>query len=171
MTIRTKALIIIGVSLLCMAGLLYVTSRFTFMRGLEEIEGREASRHVEQALGALSYLISDLEADTADWAAWDDTYAFIEDGNEKYIQSNLGDETFTTSRLNLMLFIHSSDHIVFGKAFDLENEEETPIPQDLLGHLSGNSPLMSRRYAELQLRDYLTQARSYTHRLTAHPDQ
>jgi len=114
------------------------------MRSLEEIEERDTSKHVEQALGALSHLISDLEADTAGWASWDDTYAFIEDGNEEYIQSNLVDGTFITLRLNLMLFVHSSGHIVFGKAFDLENEEETPIPQDLLGHLSANSLLLSQ---------------------------
>jgi len=143
-TIRTKALIIIGVSLLCMAGLVYITSRFTFMRGLEEIEARNTSGNVEQVLGAFSYLISDLEADTADWAAWDDTYAFIEDGNDEYIQSNLGDETFITLRLNLMLFVHSSGQLVFGKAFNLENEEETPVPQDLLSHLAGDSPLLSQ---------------------------
>ncbi len=77
MSLRTKTLVIIGVALLCMAGLTYVTSRYTFMRGLEEIEERDTSKHVEQALGALSYLISNLEVDTADWAAWDDTYVFI----------------------------------------------------------------------------------------------
>jgi len=114
------------------------------MRGLEEIEERNTSKYIEQALGALSYLISDLEVDTADWAAWDDTYAFIEDGNDEYIQSNLVDETFITMRLNLMLFVHSSGHIVFGKAFDLENEETTPIPPDLLAHLSANSLLLSQ---------------------------
>jgi len=144
MTLRTKALLIIGVALLCMAGLVYATSRFTFMRGLEEIEERHTTQNVEQVLGAFSYLISDLEADTADWAAWDDTYAFIEDGNDEYIQSNLTDGAFITLRLNLMLFVHSSGQIVFGKAFDLENEEEKPIPQDLLGQLSDTSPLLSQ---------------------------
>jgi len=144
MTLRTKAIIIIGVALLGMAGLIYITSRFTFMRGLEEIEERNTSQHVEQTLGALSYLISNLEADTADWASWDDTYAFIEDGNNEYIQSNLIDETFITLRLNLMLFVNSSGQIVFSKAFDLENEVETSIPQDLLGHLSADGLLLSQ---------------------------
>ncbi|GAG50622.1 unnamed protein product, partial [marine sediment metagenome] len=144
MSLRTKALVIIGVALLCMAGLTYVTSRFTFMRGLEEIEERQTSRNVERAVSTLSHFISDLEAGTAGWATRDDTYAFIEDGNDEYIQSNLIDETFITLRLNLMLFVHSSGRIVFGKAFDLENEEETPIPQDLLGHLSANSLLLSQ---------------------------
>ncbi len=144
MSLRTKALVIIGVALLCMAGLTYVTSRFIFMRGLEEIDERDTGQHVEQALVALSYLISDLEVDTADWASRDDTYTFINDSNDEYIQSNLIDETFITLKINLMLFVHSSGHIVFSKAFDLESEEETPIPQDLLAHLSDNSPLLSR---------------------------
>jgi len=114
------------------------------MRGLEEIEERHTLENVEQALSAFSYLISDLEADTANWAAWDDTYAFIEDGNDKYIQSNLTDETFIALRLNLMLFIHSSGQVVFDKALNLENGEEIPIPQDLLGHISSNATLLSQ---------------------------
>jgi len=144
MTIRTKALIIIGVSLLCMAGIIYATSRFTFMRGLEEIEERNTSRNVEQVVSTLSCIISDLESDTVNQAAWDDTYAFIEDGNEEYIESNLSDGTFATLKLNLMLFVHSSGHVVFDKAFDLENEEEIPVPPDLLEQLPGNSLLLSQ---------------------------
>ena len=144
MTIRAKLLLITGISVICMIGIIYATSRFIYMRGLDEIEERDVNSSVERVLGALSYLISDLEADTADRAAWDYTYTFIEDGNDEYIQSNLSDGAFITSRLNLMLFVHSSGQIVFGKAFDLENEEEMPIPQDLLGHLSGDSPLLSQ---------------------------
>ncbi len=143
MSLKRKFLLIAGVVFICAIGLIYATSRFTFMRGLEEIEELGVEQDVGQALGALSYLISDLETDTADWAAWDDTYAFIEDGNEEYIESNLGDETFVVLKLNLMLFIDSHGDVVFGKAVDLETEEEIPIPQDLLSHLSGDSPLLS----------------------------
>ncbi len=144
MTIRTKALLIIGVSLILMGGLIYAASRFTFMRGLQEIEARQTNQNVERVLAALSYLISDLETDTADWASWDDTYAFIEDVNGEYIKSNLTDETFITLRLNVMLFVHHSGRIVFSKAFDLEREQEIPTSPDLLRQLSDNSPLLSR---------------------------
>lgn len=142
MGLKAKFLIIISVVFICAIGLVYTASRLIFMRGLEEIEERNTSKQVEQSLSALSYLISEMEADTADWASWDDTYAFIEDNNEGYIQSNLVDETFVTLKLNLMIFIHSSGRIVFSKAFDLENEEEIPVPPDLLGQLSGENPLL-----------------------------
>ena len=144
MTIRNKMLLIIGVSLLCLAGLVYATSRVTFMRGLEEIEKRNTSQHVEQVLAAFSNLLTNLEISTADWAEWDDTYDFIENENEQYIKSNLGDGTFISLRINLVLFINTSGHIVFGKAFDLQNEGEIQTPPDLLGHISDNSIILSK---------------------------
>jgi len=114
------------------------------MRSLTGIEEQDTQKHVEQVLSALSQEVLDLEYITVDWAAWDDTYAFIEDANSEYIESNLTDETFPTLRLNLMLFVHSSGRIVFGKAFDLDSEEEIPISPSLLGHLSSNGLLVGR---------------------------
>lgn len=139
MTLRVKALVIIGIALLSMAGLIYITSRFTFIRGLEEIEERNTSMQVEQAMGALSYMISQIEASNADWASWDDTYAFVEDLNEEYINSNLVEDTFITLKLNMIAFINSSGEIVYSKAFDLSTEEETNVPDDVLKNISGDN--------------------------------
>ncbi len=141
MTLRVKALVIIGIALLSMAGLIYVTSRFTFIRGLEEIEERNTSMQVEQAMGALSHMILHLEAINADWASWDDTYAFIEDRNEEFIKSNLIEDSFITLGLNLMVFVNSSGDIVYSRAFDLGIEEEMNIPDDVLQHVSGDNML------------------------------
>jgi len=141
---RKNILLIIAVSLISLCGILYATSRFTLLADLAEIEENYTHQNVERALGALSYIISDLEAETLDWAVWDDTYAFIEDANNEYIQSNLGNETFINLRLNLMLFIHSSGQVVFGKAFDLDNEEEIAIPQKVKTHLSENGLFSSQ---------------------------
>lgn len=143
MNLRTKVLLIITAVFICAMGLIYAVSRLTFIRGLEEIEERNTSVQVEQAVGVLTYLINDLEADTADWSAWDDTYEFIQDQNQEYIQSNLVDETFVTLRLNAMLFIDHSGSIVYSKAYDIENEVEIPFPTDLLSHFTEDSTLLS----------------------------
>lgn len=145
MTLRTKALLIVGLSLIFATGLIYLTSRFTFIRGLEEIEKRHVTEHINQAIGALAYLTADLEADTADWASRDDTYAFIEDGNQEYIQSNLVDDTFVTLKLNLVLYVNSSGNPVFARAFNLENEQEVPVPPDLLRYFTGDNSLIIQK--------------------------
>ena len=50
---------------------------------------------------ALNREIYHLDSFTNDWAAWDDTYRFMQDRDPIYIESNLVDQTFVGNRLNL----------------------------------------------------------------------
>jgi len=142
MSLRKRTLIIIGLTIVSLIVVLYATSRIILLGSFAELEERDTRWNVERALSALSDELSVLDTTINDWAARDDTYAFIENPDESYIQSNLIDGTFITLRLNLMLFVHSSGRIVFGKAFDLQNEEEVPVPQSLQEHLTDNALLL-----------------------------
>ncbi|MFC1934352.1 CHASE4 domain-containing protein [Chloroflexota bacterium] len=144
MTLRKKALLIIGVAVVCLVGFVYIASRFVLLEDLKEIEEHETHKNVERVLGNLYHIVSELEALTTDWAAWDDTYDFIETADEEYIQSNLSVETFLNLRLNLMLFINTSGQTVFGKSVDLCDEEEVPIPAGVIEYLSDNRPLLEQ---------------------------
>ncbi len=148
MTLRKKALLIIGVVVVCLVGSVYIASRFVLLENLKEIEEHETHKNVERVLSTLYHVISHLEALTLDRSSWDDTYAFIESSDYEYIQSNLAMETFLTLRLNLMLFINSSGQTVFGKAVDLQNEEEIPISPSVRKYLSDNRPLLEQSGTE-----------------------
>ena len=76
-----------------------------------------------------------------DWASWDDTYNFIQDRNEAYIESNLYPEALAALNVNMLLFIDTSGQLVYGKAIDLQSTEEKSIPQDLISELSRNNVL------------------------------
>lgn len=141
MSLRCKSLIIICLTLVGLVAMLYLVSRKVLLRSFGELEQRAVWKEVRRVLSVLSDELSTLDEIAYDWAAWDDTYKFIEDANEDYIRSNLTDETFTGLRLNLMLFIHSSGRVVFGKAFDLLDDEEVPVPQSVQEHLRKGSLL------------------------------
>ncbi len=141
MTLRKKTLYIIGVTFLSLILILYFISENILLDGLAEIEEENTHQSVERALSALSNELSSLEVTVDDWASWDDTYAFIEDANPDYIESNLTDETFIGLGLNFMLFIDTSGEMVFGKALDLHNEEEVPVSRSLQGYLSASDSL------------------------------
>ena len=143
MTLRRKTLYIVGITNLILILLLYVHSRFIVLNSFARLEEQVIQQDVERALSALSDQAYTLDTMVFDWAAWDDTYAFIKDGNQDYVRSNLVDETFTNPRLSLMLFFDNSEQIVLGKAFDLEVEKEIPVPKSLQEHLSAN-PLLLR---------------------------
>ncbi|UCD08426.1 MAG: PAS domain S-box protein [Dehalococcoidales bacterium] len=144
MSLKTRILLIISVVFIFAIGLIYAVSRLTFIRGLEEIEEQNTSVQVKQTVDVFEYLINDLEADTADWAAWDDTYKFIQDRNQEYILSNLVDETFINLRLSVMLYIDQSGNVVYNKAYDIEGQEEIKFPSDLLNQFTKDSSLLSR---------------------------
>ena len=145
MTLRKKTLIIIGVTCISLIGILYFVSQNIMLGNFAELEEQNVHQNVERVQYALSAELSSLNSIVGDWAAWDDTYAFIKDANAEYIRSNLVDGTFVKLRLNLMMFIDSSGTTVFTKAFDLYKEGGISFthPYSLQEHLSLNAPLVT----------------------------
>ncbi len=123
----------------------YAASQLIFLNSFATLEEQDTNKNIERARSALLVELDNLDTYTYDWAAWDDTYTFIQDVNEDYIESNLVDGTFIDLELNLMLFIDSSGEIVFSKAFDLENEEEIPLPESIQEHLTSNNVLLNHQ--------------------------
>ena len=142
MTVRRKALVIIGVVLIILTIIMYAITNTILLRSYTKLENDSMYTNIERLLSVLNSKLSTMNTYNHDWAAWDDTYNFIEDTNTEYIDTNLVDETFIGGQLNLMVFFNSSDQIVFSKAFDLANEEEVPVPQSFLEQISSNKLLL-----------------------------
>jgi signal transduction histidine kinase len=138
MNLRRKTLLILAVVIIVMTLVVSIGARFILLDNYEALEKQRAEVNVKRCLSALSNELSELDSTATDWAAWDDTYAFIQDANDNYVESNLADDTFINLRLNMMLFINSTGNVVYGKAFNLQNMSETAVPQDLLELLSTN---------------------------------
>ncbi len=65
---------------------------------------------------------------TRDWAWWDNTYAFVEDRNQDYIEGNLPVSTFDSAGLNLVAFFNSAGQQVWGAYRPPERDTLVPIP-------------------------------------------
>jgi len=142
MTLRRKTLFFICITFVILIWILHLISQNILLDSFTDLEEQNTTQNVERVLCTLSNDLSSLTTTTSDWASWDDTYAFIEDANTDYIDSNLVDGAFIELRLDFMLFINTTGQIVFGKAFDLHNEEEIPVPQSLQEHLSAHDLLL-----------------------------
>lgn len=143
MTLRSKTLIIVGVAIVGLIGVLYVASRVIALASFAELEERAASQNVEQVLSSVSEELSILDTTVYDWASWDDTYSFMDNENPEYVRSNLLDDTFVALRLNVLLLVDPSGWITFGKAFDLQSEQQSALPEGLMEHLSPEGLLLS----------------------------
>ncbi|MCP4397023.1 MAG: PAS domain S-box protein [bacterium] len=142
MTLRQKTLILIGIIVVALTIGLYFVSRTIMLRSFARLEEEYAQEHIERIRNILLDNFAALDTFLFDWAAWDDTYEFIEDVNQEYIRSNLVDETFLSSRLHVILFVNTAGELVYAKALDLQLAQEMPTPEDLRQHLSPDSPLL-----------------------------
>ncbi|MGB9929198.1 MAG: CHASE4 domain-containing protein [Methanosarcina sp.] len=91
--------------------------------------------------GYLDYLVRD-------WACWNDTYRFIDDRNQKFIDVNVQNETLAGLRINAMLFVDNSGSVVYAKAIDINTEEEVPVPEELF-EMVKNGTLLSKNESDI----------------------
>jgi len=131
MTLRKQTLVIILLTTVTLVVVLYAALHLTVLRTFADLEEHFVRQNVERVVDAISYELSDLNKSAADWAEWDDTYAFVGDGNPRYIKEYLNDETYGILRINCMLFFDTAGRFVFGKGYDLEKKEEVSFPPEL----------------------------------------
>ena len=137
MTLRLKTLLLVGAALVGFIVVAYLAVSLVLQAGFADVEAENTRQNVRRALEGLSEKIASLDRSARDYAGWDDTYAFVEDRNQDYVDANLSDETFVNNELSLMMFVNLGGEVVFAKAYDLHGEVEVAIPAGLLDQLPG----------------------------------
>ncbi len=103
----------------------YAVSRFLLFRNYLSLERKEGRKDVSRCLEALQRETEHLWLLTNDWAAWDDTYRFVQDPGEDYIASNLVIETFVDNHIDLIYILNNRREIVWGEMRD-------PVTHDIM---------------------------------------
>jgi len=132
MKIRTQMLLVSLAAIALVIGGLYIGADYYLLSGTEEIEQNSIIETDNQFLKLLEYDLHHLSVMTTDWGYWDDTYIFMDDLNQEYIDSNLVDSTFYGTGLNVILYFFPNGTYAYGKAYDLMADTEVPVPASLL---------------------------------------
>lgn len=151
MTLPQKALLAIGIAFTGLIGGLYAASSTILLHSLKQAEEQSTRQVVAGVLSIFTQTQQEFSSRFADWAAWDDTYAFVEDANKYYIQSNLIPEGLANLKVNLVLIIQPSGRIVFGTGFDLIHHKKTLVPEALRAHLSPHDILLRHPHTKSSL--------------------
>ncbi len=127
--IRKTTLLIIFATTLFLVLLLYGISETFFLGSFANLEDHTVLQNVDRAQLALSSDIDQLNTTVRDWAAWNDSYAFVMDRNQNYISANLNTESLSNLRLNLILLVDTSGQLVIARMVNLDTNREMPVPQ------------------------------------------
>lgn len=141
MSLKRKILLVIALTFLGLFTIQYILSGTILLRSFTTLEERDVRKQTERAVGAFENSIQGIGVLTQDWATWDDAYRFVQGGNADFESVNIVTSTFTTLRLNAILFTDPAGRLVLGRGYDFDGECETPLPDGLLNHLSDGGPL------------------------------
>ena len=144
MTLRSKTVLAIGTALVGLVGILYLVSCGILLRSFERLENETAYSNVRQALGTLADDAQELDDLAASLTFWDETYDYIQNATPEYIAAKLTDESRTSARVDLIVFVHSSGRIVATRAVDSRTKRERPAPTAFLHSLAPTHPLVQR---------------------------
>jgi signal transduction histidine kinase/CheY-like chemotaxis protein len=131
MNLKTKTTAVLGAMLTTLLLVLYVVSGRIIQSGFLRLEQRYASNNVARVLGAIEASKDDLDGQVADWARWDDMYAFVLDRNRPFIESSLPDAC-RTLKMQALLIVDTLGNVVWKEGFDLVKSEPAALPPGLI---------------------------------------
>ena len=95
---------------------------------LDRLELEMGQRDMARITNAMDNELSHLAKQAADWGAWDDTYAFVDEQRPAYVASNLIYSTFTTLGIHALYIYDLNGRPVWGKTYDLDSVKKLPLP-------------------------------------------
>lgn len=127
MNLRQKTILIILGTLAMLMLSFYLITRFVLLDNYETLERQIAQEETASAARILTWYQGRMLQTLADWADWDDTYAFVESRDPAFVASNLVPETFSANHLDLIAIHDIHGQPLYAQAFDREAGEPRPL--------------------------------------------
>ncbi|HVN65274.1 MAG TPA: CHASE4 domain-containing protein [Methanomicrobiales archaeon] len=138
MDLRRKLLIIVGLTLLCTLIAFYAVTNGIILGAFVTLEEKNTQQNMNRFQNLLAEDLSSLDAVVRAWAPRDDTYTFMRDRDPAFIERNFGPDTFSSGRINFVVFLNTSGALFYAKAFDLATGQEGPLPGNIADMVAGN---------------------------------
>lgn len=146
MTLRRRILlqiVIITVGLLCL--MLYFAWS-VIVNGAASMENEYMRQNLKRAENALEMEMNRLVTTVSDYAIWNDTYRFVQEYNQEYLESNFAISTYTTNRLNMVIILDGNGKIIYEEWYDYAKQQDLAVSAEMRSLLAKGSLVLSDTY-------------------------
>ena len=127
MSLQNKFLIILGLLFISFGLMQFAINQIFILPSFIRLENDKALQNLSRTNKSIHNEIRRLDDVCHDWSAWDDTYEFMENGSQEYINSNLTLESLITADLNLILFLKTNGEMFWGEIYDSSHEKKIQL--------------------------------------------
>lgn len=118
MKLKVQSMIIICLSMILFFTFLMLVTRPLLMKNAVQLDQVGMEMDMEMFENYIETEKDHLNRLSLNWAVRDDTYEFINNANQNYIEQNLVDDTFENLEIAYMFFFDKNDQYLFGKGKD-----------------------------------------------------
>ncbi len=141
--LRFKLLMFIAIAALLLFGFSFFAVKENLLQGYSQLEKHKTLIQLTSAESLLNEQSEQLSSVTRDYAHWNDTYDFIENRDQNYIESNLNDTTYSNLKINAIIIVNLEGEIIFKKGVDFTTGEPWHIPAELQQSVSRGGVLVN----------------------------
>ena len=135
-----KVFAIIGLIFIFSISVLYIASAQFINKQFLRIENVDTQNNVDRAVQTLNNDIAELTIPNSDWANWDDSYAFIQNHNTAFANTNIQNSSLSYLGVNYMLFYNRQHQLVAYKGTDNSGKSIT-VPKEILSYFGPKGKL------------------------------
>lgn len=140
MSLRVRTLAVVAAVTVVAGVVLVFLATASVLTGFERLEARDAQIDVERVAAALNREVAALDNAVADWSHWDDTYRFVADGNDAYVDSNLSYETYTGLEIDVLAIVTEAGDVRWAYA-RADDEALQPLSDEFVQLVAPGGPL------------------------------
>ena len=116
-------MIAVAVNIIVFVGVIFFGVRPYFIEKSMEQDRQMVERRIASVTETLVNRKSTLERTLVDWAVWNDTYTFVQNQNDKYINSNISEETLENLGVQAMVFLNRTGEVEYSTF----RQEDSPL--------------------------------------------
>ena len=135
MGIRAKTLLALAFTLGFGLAVLVLALRGFLLEGFLRTETEQMREAHVLAAGRAEFLLDELAAKAADYAANDDSWHFLEGAGPGYYAYHFSAARFATNRLALVAFVDTRSHLAAGNSYNPSAQALEPLTGDFLEYL------------------------------------
>jgi sensor domain CHASE-containing protein len=110
------------------AALYFLSSAF-IARSYDKLESDTVIKDLQRVKYAIDDRLTALGKSAADWAVWDNSYNFVHDQNQSYIDLTLTDLALVSAGFNFIAYFDLADQLLYSKFIDLNTLKSIPLTE------------------------------------------
>lgn len=141
MNLQIKIILTMLITFMLLFSGLFIMAESGMRSSVKEIELIYVEKNVNITISGLNSELDAMSKVLYDWSAWDDTYHFIEDQNQGYIDANIANSIFENLDLNIILYLDLNNTPLYVKTYDMEIQSDLPYSAGLVDTILANDVL------------------------------